>query len=228
MNLLSLLYRTSTRRNRNGLTLVEILIVSVIFAIIVGSLFVVFKAGLESWRRTQAHLEVYQNARVALDMVRRDLTAAYLNSADTTIRFGGYDSGIKSGWMTNSADDELFFIAALNPSLNDPNAVTELCKVGYWRDTSNILYRVYTYFTGTPTFTFSAADYNNRHKIASNVTQLQFQYWDATTAAFANTWDSGGAQSGRLPSMVEVTISVKELNSSKTKTFITNVYIPWR
>ena len=226
MRILSQLSLSSARRK--GLTLIEILVVSVIFAILATSLFVVFNTVLYSWRRTQAHLEIHQNARMALDMVTGDLTAAYLNSADATVRFRGYDSGAKSGWMTNSADDELFFVAALNPRLNDANAFTELCKAGYFRDTSNNLYRVYLYFTAFPNFNFSAADYGNRHKIASNITQLQLRYWDATTAAFVNTWDSGGAQAGRLPSMVEVTISAKEPNSPKTQTFVTNVYIPWR
>lgn len=235
MNPLSPLYLNSPHKKRRvprrGMTLIETLISTVIFAILAVSLFVVFKAGLDSWRRAQAHLDVYQEARMALDMITRDLVPAYLNPADATIRFRGYDTSSRSGWMTNSADDELFFIAALSPTLNDSSAVTELCKVGYFRDTTNNLYRVYTYFNALPNFNFSAADYATRHKIASNVTQLHLRYWDPTLADFVNTntWDSGaGTQLGRLPSMVEVTISVKERNSARIQTFTTNVYIPWR
>jgi type II secretion system protein J len=220
---------------RRGFTLIEILVASVIFAILATSLFVVFKAALDSWRRTQAHLEVYQNARAALDMMTRDLSAAYLNSTNNAITFMGYNNGGTApawGWKTNSGGDEVYFIAALNPTLNDPNAKFELCKVGYWYDSSaNQLMRYYYTQTGAaPDYNFGSAN-GASTKVASNIRGLNFQYYDAA-GTITDTWDSTNAgapaQLNKKPTKVEITLIVQEPNSTpiRTQTFTTGVYIP--
>lgn len=231
MRISSLLSRRSGRRR--GLTLVEILVVSVIFAIIATSLFVVFKAGLDSWRRSQAHLEVYQNARAALDMMTRELSAAYLNVNNNAITFKGFNSGGIApswGWKPNSGGDEVYFIAALNPALNDPNAKFELCKVGYWLDNNtHQLMRYYYAQTGaSPDYNFGSVN-GTSSKIAFNIAELTLQYFDSTGAT-SDVWDSTNAanpqQLNKKPSKVEITLKIQEPNSAKTQTFTTGVYIP--
>lgn len=238
MKISSLLSRRSARRR--GLTLIEILVVSAIFAIIVTSLSVVFKAGLDSWSRTQAHLEVFQTARAALDMMTRDLSAAYLNANDANITFQGYAAGA-TGWVapTSGTDSEVFFIAALNPTLNDPNVRFELCQVGYWRNSATNELRRY-YFTQTgaaPDYDFSAhtGTPGNHGDIANNVTAFTLQYFgvDATTGAPIGplaTWNSTAAgnpnQFRKKPLKVAISITVQEPNSARTQTFTTGVYIP--
>lgn len=234
--------------HKKGLTLVEILVVIVIFSIISSVLFMVFKAGLDSWRRTESHLEIYQNARMALDMITRDLRAAmldssYLNTSVSPpvpyITFRGFDSASPSGWRTNSIGDEMYFVAALNPT--DPTAVFDLCKVGYWLDGNgtpaetrdDVLRRYFrAQTTLPPNYNFSVNETSD--KVALYTTQLDFLYYDSTGAT-STTWDSTDSsnlqQLGRLPSMVQVTITVREPNpinplSPKTETFVTNVYIP--
>lgn len=228
MKISSLLFRRSARRR--GLTLIEILVVSAIFAIIVTSLSIVFKAGLDSWSRAQARLEVFQTARTALDMITRDLSAAYLNANDANITFRGFTAGA-SGWVANSADSEVFFIAALNPLLNDPNARFELCKVGYWLDgTTNELMRFYFVQTlAAPDYFFGVGMAGTSSRVADNVTDFTLQFFDST-GAITTTWNStaGGPaiQQGRKPSKVTISITVQEPNSARTQTFATGVYIP--
>ena len=228
MRILSQLLRRSARRK--GLTLVEILVVSVIFSIIATSLFIVFKAGLDSWRRTQGHLDVFQNARASLDMMTRELSAAYLNSGDPNITFRGFASGSGSTWVTPSGGSEAFFIAALNPTQNDPNAKFELCQVGYWlNSTTHELTRYYyTQLASPPDYDLSAhtADASKNHKIATNVvasaTQPAFSLTFFDSAGNQTTaWDSrtGGAQAGQKPSKVQITLTIQEPNSTKTQTF---------
>ena len=235
MRILSQLSRRSARRK--GLTLVEILVVSVIFAIIATSLFVVFKAGLDSWRKTQAHLEVYQNARAALDMMTRELSAAYLNSANAAITFRGFRNGGTPppwGWKANSGGDEVYFIAALNPTLNNAAAKFELCQVGYWLDSSkNELNRYYYAQVGAaPDYNFGSGN-GLSTKIASNVTGLTFQYCDVNSGVYYTAWDSTSAisppaQQNNKPSKVEITITIREPNSTpvRTQVFTSGVYIP--
>lgn len=221
---------------RRGLTLIEILVVSVIFSIIAVSLFIVFKAGLDSWRKTQAHLEVYQAARNTLDMMTRDISAAYLNSANASITFRGFDGA--SGWRTNSARDEVYCISALNPTLNDPNAKFELCKVGYWVDgkgTGNIdddeLMRYYYAQTGaTPDYDFSSASTNFvNSKIASRITGLNITYFDSAGTE-RTSWDSTSAteplMQNKKPTKVNIAITVRDTTSGKDIPFTTGVFIP--
>ncbi|MFA5339861.1 MAG: type II secretion system protein [Candidatus Omnitrophota bacterium] len=227
--------RRSARRK--GLTLIEILVVSVIFSIIATSLFIVFKAGLDSWRRTQGHLDVFQNARASLDMMTRDLSAAYLNSGNPDVTFRGFASGSGSTWVTPSGGSEVFFVAALNPTQNDATATFELCQVGYWlNSTTHELTRYYYFQTGAPDYDFSAhqADVPSKnHKIADNVvasaTQPAFSmtFFDSAGTQ-TTTWDSraGGAQAGQKPSKVQIILTIQEPNSTKTQTFSTGVYIP--
>lgn len=235
MRTLSRLLRRSARRK--GLTLIEVLITSVIFAILATSLFVVFKAGLDSWRRAQAHLEVYQNARVALDMMTRELSAAYLNSSNPDITFQGFYSGIvRSGWVTPSGGDEVFFIAALNPSLNYADATSDLCKVGYYLDnTTNQLMRYSHYVkTGTkPDYDFShnlSTDNVTFRKIASNITGFSLWYSDTLGSTTNLRWDSSNSgwpnTFNKKPVRVRIILTVKEPNSTKTQTFTTGVCIP--
>ncbi len=239
MRILSQLSRRSARRK--GLTLVEILVVSVIFSIIATSLFIVFKAGLDSWRRTQGHLEVFQNARAALDMMSREMSSAYLNTADSTITFRGFNSASPSGWVTPSGGDEVFFVAALNPSLNYNDAALELCKVGYYLDTGTNQLMRYFYYVKTgvaPDYDFShnTSAYNVTFaKIASNVTGLTFQYYDdngwTATSPNPSTWNSTSSsappdQLDKKPTKVEITLTVLDPNTAKSQTFKTGVFIP--
>lgn len=235
MRILSRSSRRSARRK--GLTLIEVLISSVIFAILATSLFVVFKAGLDSWRKTQGHLEVYQNARAALDIMTRELSAAYLNPSNSAITFRGFFGPMgRSGWVTPSGADEVFFIAAMNPSLNYANATSDLCKVGYYLDnTTNQLMRYSHYVKAgdAPDYDFShnaPSDNVSFRKVASNITGFSLRYSDSTGSPTNLKWDSTSAsapaQYGKKPVRVEITLTVKEPNSSKTQDFIAGVCIP--
>lgn len=231
MRISSQLSHRSARRK--GLTLIEILVVSVIFAILATSLFVVFKAGLDSWRRTQAHIEVYQNARAALDMMTRELSAAYLNSTNPAITFQGFfKSIVLSGWVTPSGGDEVFFIAALNPSLNYADATSDLCKVGYYLDNTNNQLMKYFYYvkTGTtPNYDFANTTDVIISKIASNVTGFGLWYQDVNGGHLVR-WDSSNpswtTNFNKKPTRVVITLTVKEPNSAKTQTFTTGICIP--
>ncbi len=238
MRILSQLSRRSARRK--GLTLIEILVVSVIFAIIATSLFIVFKAGLESWRRTQGHLEVYQNARSALDMMTRDLSAAYLNSGNAAITFKGYHNGGTPppwGWKANSGGDEVYFIAALNPTLNNASAKFELCQVGYWLDSSkNELNRYYYAQVGAaPDYDFSSGN-GASSKVAFNVTGLTLQYYGVDSNGNAvgpyTTWDSTSVsppppvQLNMKPTKVEITLTLRDPSTAKAQKLSAGVCIP--
>ncbi|MFA5338960.1 MAG: prepilin-type N-terminal cleavage/methylation domain-containing protein [Candidatus Omnitrophota bacterium] len=236
------------RRNSSGLTLVEILVVAVIFSILVTSLFTVFRGGLDSWRKAETILDMYQNARFALDIMEREISSAYLyqESANTAYwtKFEGYLSA--SGLKTGSAGGEIFFVA---PIANNPGNKQDLCEVGYWLRNDNRLMHHFEYFDGSVVpvaYDFSKkADGSgdtgaSDAAIASNVTALTFTYYyrgtaGAAPAATVTSWNSGldaltGAtenyDSGGnklipdgLPDAVGISITLQSRDGTQTKTF---------
>lgn len=235
------------RRNHSGLTLVEILVVAVIFSILVTAIFTVFKGGLDSWRKADTILDMYQNARFALELMEREISSAYLyqGSGNTGYwtKFEGYLSG--AGLKTNSAGSEIFFVAPItgNPGKQD------LCEIGYWLRNDNRLMRHFEYFDGSVipvVYDFSKkADGSDDTGasdavIANNVTALSFTYYYRGTAGAApdatiTVWNSGldaltGAgenyDSGDnklipdgLPDAVEISITLQSRDGTQTKTF---------
>ena len=235
------------RRNSSGLTLIEILVVAVIFSVLVTALFTVFRGGLDSWRKAETILDMYQNARFALDMMEREISSAYLyqgsgNTAYWT-KFEGYLSG--TGLKTGSVGDEIFFAAPIAGNLGKQ----DLCEVGYWLRNDNRLMRHYEYFDGSVipvVYDFSKKSDGSVDTgasdtaIASNVTALQFTYRYRNTAGVApattaTSWNSGldaltGAtenydSSGNklipdgLPDAVAISITIQNRDGSQTRTF---------
>ena len=196
------------------MTLVEILLVSIIFSIIMVALFTVFKSSLDSWQRAETLLDMYNSARITLDMMDREVSSAFLyqdsNNTNYWTKFLGTTGGTRI--KTNSVSDEIFFVAPVagNPGKQD------LCEVGYWRRNDNCLMRHYEFFDGTVVpvvydFTKRAdlsADTGAADSVvARNITSLQFFYYyrhaagaaPATDIPAVHTWDSGLDNPGARP-----------------------------
>lgn len=188
-----------------GLTLIEILVVSIIFSIIVVALFTVFKGGLDSWHKAETLLDIYNNARVTLDLLEREVSSAFLYQGGTNMNYWTKFLGTTSAGQikTNSVSDEIFFVAPVegNPGKQD------LCEVGYWLRNDNCLMRHYEYFDGSVmpvAYDFTAradgsADTGAADSIvARNVTAFQVTYYyrhlaapvPATDAPALHTWSS--------------------------------------
>lgn len=193
------------RRKSAGLTLVEILITTVIFSILVAGLFTVFKGSLDSWHKAETVLDIYNNARITLDLLEREVSSAFLyqggTSTDYWTKFLGTTSG--SQIKTDSAADEIFFVAPVD---NNPGK-QDLCEVGYWLRNDNCLMRHYEYFDGSVMpvvydFTERAdgsADTGAADSVvARNVTGFQVTYYyrhsagaaPATDTPALHTWSS--------------------------------------
>lgn len=234
------------RLNNKGLTLTEILVSVFIFSILSTVLFTIFRGGLDSWRKSESILGMYEGTRNALDMMSREMQSAYLfqNSNDQTqwTRFLGVDaSGTRI--KTNSEKDELFFVAPIaSRSGEDPRI--DLCEIGYWLDgkgtessSDDVLMRHFESFNKLPVkYDFADPATEVDDFIAKNVTDLQFTYYyrsaaGAAPTATATNWDSSSnnlvnydadgnlKNPDGLPDAVGISITVRNRDGSKTKTF---------
>lgn len=240
-------------RDRKGLTLTEILVVVFIFLMLSSVLFTVFKSALDSWRRSENVIVMLEDARTALELISRDISAAFLfqRSNDKTqwTKFYGIDqSGTKI--KNNSSKDELFFIAPV--ALREGEAKrTDLCEIGYWLDgkgrqdsSDGALMRHFETFSGLPvTYSFATPQTGADTAIARNVMDLQFTYyyrnaagakpssvatqWDSDMNGFVN-YDAGGhlKNPDGLPDAVGISITLRSRDGAQTKTFTALVLLP--
>lgn len=207
---------TPVRRNFNeggkhAFTLVEVIIVMAILTIFITSLFTVFKNSLDSWKKSEARLAIYQNARAILDQMSREIPSVLIDTAEG-IKFRGFAAGSGKG----SSKDEIYFVASLE---NDGRY--DLCTVGYWLDEDDKeLMRYYQVDTvgNSLDFDFDNLDSGTigqrSDQLGLNVMDLQFKFryrdsggdWPTTTDA---DWDSS---TDNVPNITNYTATGIEKN----------------
>jgi len=65
------------RNSENGLTLIELIVMFSVLGFIIAALYTFYFAGLNSWNRSNEHLEYQQTARIAMDKMIRELRFAH-------------------------------------------------------------------------------------------------------------------------------------------------------
>ena len=97
-------------RNDKGFTLIEVLVVSLIAAIIAGALIYVLRSSSRASRIAELDSQAQQNARVAVDFVTHDARSA------------GYDVDIGAGQpaIAHAGPNDLVFNANIEPEPDDP------------------------------------------------------------------------------------------------------------
>jgi len=120
---------------RNGFTLVEMVVAMAVLVILMLLLFRFLAGAQQAWSLSKANTRVYENARVALELIRRELlTAVASNESGRQIPF--------------QAGNPCTFISATNISSTSSGPDCKLTEVRY-HQSSDTLYREATDFGGT-------------------------------------------------------------------------------
>lgn len=193
---------------QKGLTLVEILVSTLLMAILAVTLIFVFRSGQTTWGKTKRGTAIYQNARVALGEMSRGLSGALI-SEDNVIYFLGFASQVE-------------FVCSLE---SDEGDKYDLREIGYYRNNEDELMRR---MERNPNFTLPEEGSHgggSSSDLAFQVTALEFKYWDETTTSWLDSWDS--RTGGKLPQVVKISVTVQEDVSQDpiSKTFDTVVYL---
>lgn len=194
-------------RHNSGVTLIEMLVSLVIMTLITGSVYVAFNSGKQSWQVGNTLMQKYQNARGALDMMSREISAMYFTVSNV------YQTGL-------IYDSSNFRFIAQVPQDDDD---WDLRLIGFRYDSGDKEIE-----RGFATDFTTISSPSSWQPLVSNVNWWKIKMWDDSGTSY-DTWDSTptGSESGKLPNAVEITIAVqddKQLASEQT--FTTVVYIP--
>jgi type II secretion system protein J len=88
--------------NRNGFTLLEILLSLTLLAIILATIYQAFFGHVKTMEATRLVEEQYQIGRTALDMIAREIEGAYLGSKENAYIFLGIDDQSVEGTPTDT------------------------------------------------------------------------------------------------------------------------------
>ena len=109
-------------RKSNPFTLLELILAMGILMVIMVIMLSFFSAAQKAWMSSSANAEIYENARVAMDLITRDLQSALYNDENST-------KGIYPFW--HESDSRINFISATN--VGDAADVSKIREVKYAR-----------------------------------------------------------------------------------------------
>lgn len=185
---------TRTRSGEAGYSLIEMMVSMAILAVLMLVIFRFFGNMQTAWSSSMNLAELYENARVSLDVVTRDLQAALAHADDIPgqhIRFH------------QPATDAVWFVSATE---GGPDSSAGIIEVGY-RLNNNEFQRAFVDDTHASWNVYGARDdassQDGYQRVVGGVTGLSFTCYDRTMTAYVpNTLETETA----LPSMVTVVL----------------------
>ena len=89
---------------KKGITLVELMLALLITTVVIGAVYGSFRAGLSTWKKSDVKTTVYQNVRITLDQMTREIRSIFANPDNPAIKFIG-------------SPQKLGFVCSMPPSL---------------------------------------------------------------------------------------------------------------
>lgn len=180
-------------RKINGLTLVELLIASSIFAIIMASIYSAFYGGFLGYRKMDASFEVYQSARTIFSRIESDLRNSFLYTQDDS-KFHGSDANMD------------FF--SIKDAFTKDDIFTDICKIKYEKSDNKIKR---TYYRGLEALKDDAAV--EPQILAPEIKEVSFEYAYFTgnpdkPYEWQASWPKCKEQTAALPLAVKIKLSL--------------------
>ncbi|MFB3894762.1 MAG: prepilin-type N-terminal cleavage/methylation domain-containing protein [bacterium] len=210
----------SAIRNRNGLTLVEVIVVIVLAAVVVSLIYGVYTTTFRLGRKGLTQINRLEEARLALDQIARDISGAvsFVNDKDGDVMFQG-----KKGDIPNLDSDSLIIIVGNSKMQNQGKLAFSLQKISYTVETSLVgkvgeanrqiesrINRVITDVDET-----KSNDTTNIRRLGIGLPNvkygLQFRYWDSQLPTGPG-WVEEWMNRPNLPKQVRVIVTVQHPN----------------
>lgn len=107
--------RPQRRRHSEGFTLVELLVASTVLAVVLGTVYTAFSSSVSMWKIGEADTATYQDARISLDVVSRELQNMVRGAAH----------------LFEGTKDEFQFYAVTRPMNVDDGTAPRVLRITY-------------------------------------------------------------------------------------------------
>jgi type II secretion system protein J len=187
---------------RKAFTLLELVVATTVFAVVVAAAYALFDAGRGAASRAEARALLFQTARAALEALEDDLRGAVLPSTAFDSGFIGTNRGSGEAPL-----DEIELVAANAHVAKAKDRRIDLSKVTYWVETDpsararGLVRERQAVLTPVTVY---ARRPENVEEVAGDVVGLDLRYFDGD---WRFEWDS--TTQYKLPKAVEVTVVVR-------------------
>ena len=202
-------------RLSRAFTLIEMLVSMVVLAVLVVAMMALVDGATKLWRDNEGRTDACREARAALVVMARDLRNAVASTRADFIKFN-----LRSGAAGTSHGSNVFFLASLPSSAQDPDSKSDVCEVGYFLAldrtpaSTNRTLNLYRYFrSSNQTFSNLASEtlFANiatgaagEELLARNVVGLRITPVGANTGEWTGFAPSSNAP---LPAVIEITLT---------------------
>lgn len=130
----TLSFFTGDSSRRRAFTLVELLAAMAIFTVMLGMVFAMLAGAQRAWSAVDRNTRIYENARILMDLITRDLQCAIASDAEgQEIPFRLFDHAYDTNMELSTDPEVVAFVSAIDPGSSAAARVSEL---QYSHDTS--------------------------------------------------------------------------------------------
>jgi len=194
-----------------GITLIEIVISMIIFAVVIFSAVFIFKESLYRFGKASGEKKVYSEAAVVLNYIEKYITAAMCNNKNGSqrINFAG-------------GKDFVRFVAPFYEGRE-----SDLAKFAFYFRDDTVKVSVVRITNSRPDFSFPQ-DFSGAQTLGENISFFEISYYDGSQ--WKSSWDTAEMENPLLPESVRIAVTVysKKIEGKKIeKEFKRIINIVW-
>jgi type II secretion system protein J len=207
---------------KEGFTLLEVLVSVAILAIVIAAVYEAFISTVGSVKAARQGEQVNQTARIILERLSEDLLCAVTDSLKKpqNVQLGMV---CKDGEQDGHATDQIDFTSFGHVEAGGVGPETDLCEIGYSleKDPDGAGFILYRRDTAPPDDDLSRG--GRKFQLAKNVGGLNFRFQDGMDQGL-DSWDTlGGGKKDTLPSLITIELTVLD-DEGKAHLFVTSVH----
>jgi len=217
-------------RDRNGFTLLEILIAIFILATVLSTVFASYTGTLRVVRDTESRAEIYRMAGIALERIVEDLESVYMpeeaktsDSEDTQepFRFAGEDQEIQG-----MSADTLTFPSLAHLVFGEEDQPWGTTEISYYVEESDDGKGLILYRRDRPQWEEVSDEGGGGLPLCEGLVSVNFSYFDAEGQE-SQDWDPASEEGTGMPKIVSVALEFVNPSDPETPLkFATGVTLP--
>ena len=191
------------RKNDKAVTLIELLIASSIFVIVMVSIYSTFHTGLFGYRDIEENIDTYQAARIILERLSRDLRNSFVYSPDETMFLGKANEISFLTLADNFKENEFLRNYSFVSYILEQDKILKLSRKGQTA--------------------FDSREEIEPQELAANIENLNFSYGFIESDSQDLKWKDSWEEKNSLP----LAVRAKLIIAGKTKQeFVRTIYFP--